>query len=202
MIILYTIYFIIDCKGVKKMFNVEMVSDNLADFNDCEDVEIHFSKSIEFNPKLDLEIRKVYRRTLNNRAKFILGCFHLNVFENLESIVRNTNESDDFILDLSEFISDYFDDADSKLNIKNLKDFDEFLVDLKLSSIILNSALEENDMELIYESFYQLKSRLQKDSLINNFRLSTVYDIIDVDSEYVKTFDNYELQVENNWGGK
>ena len=57
-------------------------------------------------------------------------------------------------------------------------------------------------MELIYESFYQLKSRLQKDSLINNFRLSTVYDIIDVDSEYVKTFDNYELQVENNWGGK
>ena len=184
------------------MFNVEMVSDNLADFNDCEDVEIHFSKSIEFNPKLNLEIRKVYQRTLNNRAKFILGCFHLNVFENLESIVRNTNESDDFILDLSEFIADYFDDADSNLNIKNLKDFDEFLVDLKLSSIILNSALEENDMELIYESFYQLKSRLQKDSLINNFRLSTVYDIIDVDSEYVKTFDNYELQVENNWGGK
>ena len=70
-------------------------------------------------------------------AKFILGCFHLNVFENVESIVRNTNESDDFSLDLSEFIADYFDDTDSNLNIKNLKDFDEFLVDLKLSSVIL-----------------------------------------------------------------
>lgn len=188
------------------MFNVELVSENLADFNDYENVEIHFSKSIEFNPKLNLEIKKVYQRTLNNRAKFILGCFHLNIFENLESIVRNTNESDDFILDLSEFIAEYFDDVDSNLNIINLKDFDEFLFDLKLSSIILNSAVEENDMELIYESFYQLKSRLQKDSLIDNFKLfkdlSTIYDIIDVDNEYVKTFDNYELHVENNAGGK
>lgn len=109
------------------MFNVELVSDNLTNFNDCEDIEIHFSKSIEFNPKLDLEIRKVYQKTFNNMAKFILGCFHLNVFENVESIVRNTNESDDFILDLSEFIADYFDDTDSNLNIKNLKDFDEFI---------------------------------------------------------------------------
>lgn len=29
-------------------------------------------------------------------------------------------------MDLSEFIADYFDDADSNLNIKTLKDFDEF----------------------------------------------------------------------------
>ena len=146
------------------MFNVELVSDNLTNFNDCEDIGIHFSKSIEFNPKLDLEIRKVYQKTLNNRAKFILGCFHLNVFENLESIVRNTNESDDFILDLSEFIADYFDDADSNLNIKNLKVLMS-LIDLKLSSVIL-IVLLKNDVELIYESFYQLKSRLQKDSSI------------------------------------
>ena len=70
------------------MFNVELVSHNLADFNDCEDIGIHFSKSIEFNPKLDLEIRKVYQKIFNNMAKFILGCFHLNVFENVESIVQ------------------------------------------------------------------------------------------------------------------
>lgn len=43
------------------MFNVKLVSHNLADFNDCEDIEIHFSKSIEFNPNLDLEISKVYQ---------------------------------------------------------------------------------------------------------------------------------------------
>lgn len=39
------------------------------------------------------------------------------------------------------------------------------LFDLKLSSVIL-IVLLKNDMELIYESFYQLKIRLQKDSLI------------------------------------
>lgn len=192
------------------MFNLETVSENLANFNRYENVEIHFSKSIEFNPKLNSEIRKVYNRTLNNRAKFVLGCFHLNIFENLESIVRNTNESDDFILDLSEFIADYFDGADFNLNIRDLKDFDEFLFDLKLSSIILHSAFEENDMELIYESFYQLKSRLEKDNLINNFRLfkelSTEYNVIDVNYEsrdYAKTtFDDYIVYAENNGGRK
>ena len=39
-------------------------------------------------------------------------------------------------MDLSEFIADYFDQIDSDLNIKNLKDFNEFAHILKLSSII------------------------------------------------------------------
>ncbi|WP_296811660.1 hypothetical protein [uncultured Methanobrevibacter sp.] len=193
------------------MFNLDKVSKNLENFNDYENIEINFSKSIEFNPKLDFEIKKVYHRTLNNNAKFVLGCFHLNIFDTLESIVGNTNESDDFILDLSEFIANYFDDANSNLNIKNLRDFKEFLFDLKLASIILNTAFEENDMELIYESFYQLKSRFEKNHLINNYslfnKLSTEYDIFDVgyeiqDDKNVIMMDNFPFSVEDSVGGK
>ena len=80
------------------MLNVETVSNDALNFNVYENIEVTFSKSIEFNPKLLFEINKVYKRTINNRAKFILGCFHLNIFDSLETIVRNTNESDDFIL--------------------------------------------------------------------------------------------------------
>ena len=47
------------------MFNLDKVSKNLENFNDYENIEINFSKSIEFNPKLDFEIKKVYHRTLN-----------------------------------------------------------------------------------------------------------------------------------------
>lgn len=188
------------------MFNVEIISNNLANFNNYENIEINFSKSIEFNPKLNSEIQKVYHRTLNNQAKFVLGCFHLNIFDSLESIVRETNKSDDFILDLSEFIADYFDNADLNLNIRNFNDFEEFLFDLKLASIILNNAFEENDMELIYESFYQLRSRFEKDDLINTFRLfneiSAEYEIMDInyeihDSANAITLDNFLLNFEN-----
>ena len=59
------------------MFDVEIVSNDGVNFNFYENIDVSFSKSIEFNPKLLFEINKVYRRTLNNRAKFILGCFCL-----------------------------------------------------------------------------------------------------------------------------
>lgn len=145
------------------MFNIEIVSQEVTDFNVYENIEVNFSKSLEFNPKLLSEINKVYERTLNNRAKFILGFFHLNIFDSLETIVRNTDESDDFILDLSEFIADYFDKIELELDINSLKEFNEFIHILKLSSIIINDAIEENDMELIFEAFYQIQSRFKKE---------------------------------------
>ena len=151
------------------MFDVEIVSNDVINFNIYENIDVTFSKSIEFNPKLFFEINKVYQRTLNNRAKFVLGCFHLNLFESLETIVRTTKESDDFILDLSEFIANYFDKIDQELNICSLKEFDEFIHVLKLSSIIIEDALEENDMELFFEAFYQIQSRFKKEKLVNSY---------------------------------
>lgn len=146
------------------MFDVEIVSNDALNFNAYEDIDVNFSKSIEFNPKLLFEIDKVYKRTLNDRAKFILGCFHLNIFDSLETIVRRTNESDDFILDLSEFIANYFDKINDDLNICSLQEFDEFIHILKLSSIIIEDAVEEKDMELFFEAFYQLQSRFKMEN--------------------------------------
>ena len=148
------------------MFNMEMISQEVTNFDIYENVEVNFSKSLEFNPKLLSEINKVYKRTLNNMAKFILGFFHLNIFDSLETIVKNTDEVDDFILDLSEFIADYFDKIEFKLDIISLKEFNEFIHILKLSSIIINDAIEENNMELIFEAFYQIQSRFKKEHLV------------------------------------
>ena len=167
------------------MFNVEIVSKDMTNFNIYENIEVNFSKSLQFNPKLSSEIDKVYKRTLNNQAKFILGYFHLNIFESLETIVRNTDESDDFILDLSEFIAKYFDRIDYELNINSLKEFEEFIHILKLSSIIITDALKENDMELIYESFYQIQSRFEKEKLIQE---AIVFN------HYFNNNGNYQVQ--------
>lgn len=151
------------------MFDVEIVSNDAVNFNVYENIEVTFSKSIKFNPRLLFEIDKVYKRTLTDRAKFILGCYHLNIFDSLEIIVRNTNESDDFILDLSEFIANYFDKINRNLNICSLQEFDEFIHILKLSSIIIEDAVEENDMELFFEAFYQVQSRFKKENLVNSY---------------------------------
>lgn len=169
------------------MFDVEIVSNDVINFNVYENINVTFSKSIEFNPKLIFEINKVYKRTLNNRAKFILGCFHLNLFDSLETIVQNTNESDDFILDLSEFIANYFDKVDYELNICSLQEFDEFIHVLKLSSIIIEDAVEENDMELFFEAFYQIQSRFKKENLVNSSMFYFNHDFISNGHELYET---------------
>ena len=184
---------------MSKLFDstlVSIVNDELRPF---ESYDITFSKSIEINPKLYDEINKVYVRTLNNQAKSFIGYFHLNIFKCLEDIIRTTNEPDDFIFDLSDFIANYFDEVEDDLNIKNFNDFNELMIILKLSSILINDALDENDMELIYEPFYQIESRLKKEKLIINEIDSNHFkrDFIDVKYEFSdssKPIENYNLR--------
>ena len=178
------------------MFNVQLVSDEIDNFNVFENVEINFSKSIEFNAGIDPEIKKVYRRTINNRAKFLLGCFHLNIFNSLEYIINNTNEVDDFILDVTEFIAEYFDNIEFSLNITNIEELNEFTYILELSSILIKSALEVNDMELIYEAFFQIESRFKKANLVNE-NISELYlhiysmDFIEINYDCSDVSDEY-----------
>ena len=61
-------------RGSNIMFNVQLVSAEMEDFNFFENVEVNFSNLIENNDDIGPEIKKVYRRAINNRAKFILGC--------------------------------------------------------------------------------------------------------------------------------
>lgn len=82
-------------RGSNIMFNVQLVSAEMEDFNFFENVEVNFSNLIENNDDIGPEIKKVYRRAINNRAKFILGCFHLNIFDSLERITANTDEIND-----------------------------------------------------------------------------------------------------------
>lgn len=148
------------------MFNIQLVSEEIDNFNVFENININFSKSIEINPKINSEINKVYKRAINNRAKFLLGCFHLNIFNSLEYVIAHTDEENDFILDISEFIAQYFDRVELSLDITNIQELNEFTYILELSSILIKSALEENDFELMYEAFFQIESRFEKANLL------------------------------------
>ena len=158
------------------LINKEISIYNSENFNEFDNVDKNFSKSISINSKLSNEIKTVYQRTLNNRAKFFLSTFQLNIFNVVENIVNNSVDyEDDFIEDLTDFISIYFKKTDQNLNIKNKKDFNEFIIILKLSSLILKNAVIDKDFDLIYESFYQIQSRLKKENLLKNAQNEEVF---------------------------
>lgn len=85
----------------------------------------------------------------------------------MERITANTDEINDFILDVTEYISEYFDNMEFALDITNIEDLNELAYILELSSILIKGALEENNVELIYEGFFQIESRLKKANLVN-----------------------------------
>ena len=153
------------------LINREILTADFENFKIFDNIEDNFSKSILINSKLYEEIKTSYQRTLNNRAKFFLGSFQLTIFNIVENIVNNCDDYEvDFIEDLTDFISVYFKKTDQNLNIKNKKDFEEFIIILKLSSLILKNAMIDNNLDLIYESFYQIQSRLKKENLLIDFR--------------------------------
>ena len=152
------------------LINKEILSSDFENFNIFDNIEYNFSKSILINQKLSEEIKTSYQRTLNNRQSFFLGTFQLTIFTIVENIVNNCDDYEiDFIEDLTDFISQYFKKTDQNLNIRTKKDFEEFIIILKLSSLILENAKADNNLDLIYESFYQIQSRLKKEKLLNNF---------------------------------
>ena len=151
------------------MFNLELINDEIDNFNVFENIEINFSDSIKYNSEISSDIKYAYHRSLNDRGKFLIDCFHLNLFNNVEKITHNIGDSSDFLEDMSDFISQFFAQINKKLNLKNIHDLDKLIYILKISSIILDNALEDNDMDMIYESFYQMEGRIKKEGLISEF---------------------------------
>ena len=176
------------------MFKLLENSQELYNFSGIEDINTSFSKSITFHPKIEHEIENIYQRTLNNQAKFLIGSFHLNIFNTIEHIVNVTNEADDFIFDSTDFIQNYFNKVENQLNIRNILDLNRLIYILRLSSILLESAEKDKDLEVIYEAFYQLESRLKDEHLLNESILSKNDEYIEV--EYIITNDFHKL-IEN-----
>ena len=151
------------------MFNLELNDGEMYNFNVFENIDINFSNSIKYNSKINSDIQCVYKRALNDKGKFLLDCFHLNLFENVEKITHNINESSDFLEDLSDFISRFFTQININLDLKTIHDLNSMIHILNVSSIILDNALEENDIEMLYESFYQIEGRIKKEGLLKDF---------------------------------
>ena len=68
------------------MFNLELINDEIDNFNVFENIEINFSDSIKYNSEISSDIKYAYQRSLNDRGKFLIDCFHLNLFNNVEKI--------------------------------------------------------------------------------------------------------------------
>ena len=158
--------------------------------NSFEQLDSSFKFSLRVNSKLKYEITNVYKRTLNNYAKFVLGGFQLTLFEKTEQIIRieQNDEITALILAFTDYMKIFFDETYHYINFKSIDDIDELKYFLNLSLLLIDDALDEKNVELLFESFFQIESRIKREfPLVNSFHFN--YDI---------SFNNEEDDLKNN----
>ena len=169
------------------MFSLDIFFDeNVEIKNLFEGLEYSFKFSLDINPNLENEIKKVYLRTLNNYARFILGGFQLTLFKNAEQLIRLSCDEDsiDLIKRFTDYMGYFFDEVFLKIRIENMDDLEQLKYILTLSLLLINDALDENNVELAFESFYQLESRIKR-----HFSLNKKF-IYDSKSSYFIKYDD------------
>lgn len=149
---------------------------NLQDFKlfskDPEDIADNlkndFKYAINTNPELENDIEEICNRNLLNEGKTILSRFHLKYILIFEELAKR-NSLFEFSEDLHLNINSYFKHLDNSLSIKNSTDLKELKYILAFSEIMLGNIIEDNDISLAYESFFQLERRIKKKKLFDQF---------------------------------
>ncbi|WP_298523447.1 hypothetical protein [uncultured Methanobrevibacter sp.] len=153
--------------------NTELINENelsnmITFYNNIQN---NFENSILINPQFENEIEKIYNRSLLNLSKLALNLFNLKyieMFEELADYHKNNSEMFDFSKSLIKIINSYFEELNDNLNIKNQEDFDELKYILEISLILMEGVIEDKDIELAYETFFQIERRIEKYKLYDD----------------------------------
>ncbi len=146
----------------------------------------NFRYSISLNPTLEKEIINVYNRALLNSGKLTLNVFHLSYLEIFEELVKTQDNKEDlfeFSNSLIKLINRYFEKLDSNLFLKSEKDLEKLKNILKISLILMEGSVKDLDIELAYESFFQVERRIKKEKLYKD------------SFEFKHTYGDYELNI-------
>ena len=165
--------------------NAEFINENeLANITTVyHDIPDNFRNSINVNPQFENEIEEVCNRALLNFGRSILSFFNLKYLEMFEELARHY-EDDQKLFELSKSIiqvfNSYFKELNDNLFLKNEKDFDELKFILEISLITIEEVVEDKDIELAYEAFFQIERSIEKENLYlpsKRFIQSGVYEL-------------------------
>ena len=141
----------------------------ISDVNLYEDISNSFRSVININPHFEKEIHDIYIKTLQNYGRTTLNAYHLKYMEMFNLLAQFYQEDNqeliDFANSLITIISSYFKELDLSLNIKSQKDLDELKYILQISLLLMEEVIEDKNIELAYETFFQIERRIEKHHL-------------------------------------
>ena len=141
----------------------------ISDVNMYEDISNSFRSVININPRFDKEIQDIYIKTLENYGRTTLNAYHLKYMEMFNLLAQFYQEDNPELIDFADslitIISSYFKELDLSLNIKSKSDLDELKYILQISLLLMEEVIEDKNIELAYETFFQIERRIEKHQL-------------------------------------
>lgn len=144
--------------------NYEIKMDN---FDIVNSKNIDFSYLLDYNLEYyNIQLNEINSNLINNFSKALLNKFHLEYYIKFNKLIKESNENRQ---DLDYFnmsiLDNFFENIENNLSISNNKNLEILISILDISSVFLDNAIDEASFESLFDSFFQLKDRLEA----NNF---------------------------------
>lgn len=149
-------------------YNLPEVKINMLNESLFSDIKNNFFYSISLNPLLENDIFEVYKRYLLNSGRLAINYYHIEYLKLFEILAKNYHMSDN-LTELSNslinIIDFYFRELDKNIFIQSNKDLEKLKNILEISLILMEGSIQDSDIELAYEAFFQVERRIKKEKL-------------------------------------
>ena len=120
------------------------------------------------NSEIHEIIPKLWHRYYEHIAKTLILNFYFEFLNYFNKIAFEIQYEDDDIEFYLKYIDEYFDQLNENLVIYNIKDIEDLSTILKISQIFLEESDEQNNMDCLFQSIFQLESKINKKKFMNN----------------------------------
>lgn len=154
-------YFLLKGGGFKKMIpedtRLEILQSNKKNYP-------HITSKVK---GLQNNLDDIEKGLIQNKAQYLLIKFFLKLHQTMEKIAIDDNDeaTEEFLHGLNTYIRQDYEYWKDNLKITTLNDLDELVHIMKLSKILINEAQYTRDTEQLWEAYYQVKYRLEKEQL-------------------------------------
>ena len=132
-----------------------------------EGKNISFTQLLNLNEETVNILDETYNSILNNEAKLLLDRLEFKWYVALNQISPLTEGYADSIYDMN-IVHKSFEKYKNNLCLTTKEDLDKVFLISTLVDILVESALEFEDLDTLWEGFYQIGSRLRKYQLLNS----------------------------------
>lgn len=125
----------------------------------------------QIEPQVQDTLNLIETAFIQNKAEYYLIKFFQKLHQSMEKIHGKSEDESytEFIEALTTYIKKDWKIWKNNLNVNTLNDLDNFIHALKLSNILIKEATTTQDTELLFEAYYQTKSRLRHEKLVWGF---------------------------------